>query len=122
MDDGVASSSSFVWFIILLLLEMLFYSFDSAFQYRKEAEQMKHLYGKVKVKDEEINSAVNDWRACFRDLSEGNQSVKDVMGRIQGILNRVASGNSKNKMFLQYVNEWNIIPIENAKLYWSALV
>lgn len=38
MDDGVASSSSFVWFIILLLLEMLFYSFDSAFQYRKEAE------------------------------------------------------------------------------------
>ena len=87
-----------------------------------EAEQMKHLYGKVKVKDEEINSAVNDWRACFRDLSEGNQSVKDVMGRIQGILNRLASGNSKNKMFLQYVNEWNIFPIENAKLYWSALV
>ena len=38
MDDGVASSSSFVWFIISLLLEMLFYSFDSAFQYRKEAE------------------------------------------------------------------------------------
>ena len=38
MDDGVASSSSFVWFIILLLLEMLFYSFDSAFQYRTEAE------------------------------------------------------------------------------------
>ncbi len=38
MDDGVASSSSFVWFIVLLLLEMLFYSFDSAFQYRKEAE------------------------------------------------------------------------------------
>ena len=87
-----------------------------------EAEQMKHLYGKVKVKDEEINSAVNDWRACFRDLSEGNQSVKDVMGKIQGILNRLASGNSKNKMFLQYVNEWNIFPIENAKLYWSALV
>ena len=39
MDDGVASSSSFVWFVVLLLLEMLFYSFDSAFQYRKETEQ-----------------------------------------------------------------------------------
>ncbi len=38
MDDGVASSSYFVWFIVLLLLEMLFYTFDSAFQYRKEAE------------------------------------------------------------------------------------
>lgn len=87
-----------------------------------EVEQMNHLYGKVKVKDEEINSAVNDWRACFRDLSEGKQPVKDVMGKIQGILNRLASGNSKNKRFLQYVNEWNAFPIENAKLYWSALV
>lgn len=38
MDDGVASSSYFVWFIVLLLLEMLLYTFDSAFQYRKEAE------------------------------------------------------------------------------------
>lgn len=39
MDDGVASSSSVGWFVVLLLLEMLFYSFDSAFQYRKEEEQ-----------------------------------------------------------------------------------
>ncbi len=39
MDDGVASSSNFIWFIVLLLLEMLFYTFDSAFQYRKEAEE-----------------------------------------------------------------------------------
>lgn len=39
MDDGVASSSSIVWFFILLLVEMLFYSFDSAFQYRKEDER-----------------------------------------------------------------------------------
>ena len=39
MDDGVASSSSIVWFIILLLVEMLFYSFDSAFQYRREDER-----------------------------------------------------------------------------------
>ena len=39
MDDGVASSSSIGWFVVLLLLEMLFYSFDSAFQYRKEEEQ-----------------------------------------------------------------------------------
>ena len=38
MDDGVASSSSIGWFVVLLLLEMLFYSFDSAFQYRKEEE------------------------------------------------------------------------------------
>lgn len=39
MDDGGAGSSSFGWFIVLLLLEMLFYSFDSAFQYRKESER-----------------------------------------------------------------------------------
>lgn len=87
-----------------------------------EAEQMNHLYGKVKVKDEEMNSAVNDWRACFRELSEGKQPVKDTMGRIREILNRLASGNSNNKRFLQYVNDWNTFPIENAKLYWSALV
>ena len=41
MDDGVACSSNFGWFVVLLLLEMLFYSFDTAFQYRKEAEQNK---------------------------------------------------------------------------------
>lgn len=39
MDDGGAGSSSLGWFIVLLLLEMLFYSFDSAFQYRKEADR-----------------------------------------------------------------------------------
>lgn len=38
MDDGGASSS-IGWFVVLLLLEMLFYSFDSAFQYRKEEEK-----------------------------------------------------------------------------------
>ena len=37
MDDGVAGS--IIWFIILLLLEMLFYSFGSAFQNVKGAEK-----------------------------------------------------------------------------------
>ena len=40
MDDGGAGSS-FIWFVVLLLLEMLFYSFDAAFQYRKEALREK---------------------------------------------------------------------------------
>ena len=38
MDDGGAGSS-FIWFVVLLLLEMLFYSFDAAFQHRKEAQR-----------------------------------------------------------------------------------
>ncbi|MEZ3507127.1 MAG: hemolysin family protein [Lachnospiraceae bacterium] len=57
MDDGVASNSSIVWFIVLLLLEMLFYSFDSAFQYRKEeerGEEEKDESGRIDTKQARI--------------------------------------------------------------------
>ena len=37
MDDG--GSGSIIWFIVLLLLEMLFYGFGSALQNRKGADK-----------------------------------------------------------------------------------
>lgn len=37
MDDGVAGS--IIWFVILLLLEMMFYGFDSALQNMKALDK-----------------------------------------------------------------------------------
>lgn len=55
MDDG--GSGSIIWFILLLLLEMLFYGFGSAFRNMKSAdkeETEKEESGRINVKQQRL--------------------------------------------------------------------
>ena len=87
-----------------------------------EDEKMIQLSGKVKVNDEDINSAVKGWRESFKIIANSEKSVDDAVAMMRDILNRLASGNSENRRFLEYVDGWNTFAIENAKTYWSALM
>lgn len=86
-----------------------------------EEEKMIHLAGKVQVKDEDMNSAIKEWRAYFKMFAQTEQPKDDVLAKLSESLNRLASGNSENKRFVQYITNRNAFPIENAGLYWSAL-
>ena len=39
MEDGASGSNSIVWFLVMLILEMIFYGFSSAMQNRKVIER-----------------------------------------------------------------------------------
>lgn len=87
-----------------------------------EDEKLIQLAAKVKVNDEDINNAVKGWTEAFKELANSEKSVDDAIDMMKDILNRLASGNSENKRFIEYIDEWNSFAIENAKTYWTALM
>ena len=86
-----------------------------------EEEKMTHLAGKVRTEDEDVNSALKEWRTYFKMFAQAEHPVDDVMAKLRESLNKLASGNSENKRFVQFVGNRNAFAIENARLYWSAL-
>lgn len=87
-----------------------------------EEEKMTHLAGKVKPEDEDVNSAYKEWRTYFKMFAQADHPEDDVMAKLSESLNRLASGNSENKRFVQFIANRNAFAIENARLYWSALI
>lgn len=86
-----------------------------------EEEKMTQLAGKVKTKDEDVNSAIKEWRTYFKMFAQAEHPADDVIAKLSESLSRLASGNSENKRFVQYIGNRNAFAIENARLYWSAL-
>ena len=66
--------------------------------------------------------AVKEWRKCLNALAGGRGGLDEMIGEMSNILKKFASGNSENKLLLDYVEQWNSPAIENARKYWSVLV
>lgn len=49
MEDGASGSNSMIWFLVMLLLEMMFYGFSSAMQNRKVIEREENGEGEESV-------------------------------------------------------------------------
>lgn len=87
-----------------------------------KAQRAAQLAGKVKISKEDKETAVKEWRKCLNALAGGRGELDEMMGKMSDILKKFASGNSENKLLLDYVEQWNSTAIENARKYWSALV
>lgn len=87
-----------------------------------EEEKNIQKAGKVKLKESDITNATESWREHLKMLVSGEKSVDDSITMMQDTLNALASGNSKDKSLLQYVNRWNSFSIENARQYWNLLL
>lgn len=87
-----------------------------------QKEKMMHIAGKIQYSEEDKDNAVREWKACFDKLRDGSYSVDEAMNRMRDTLLQYASGNSENKGFLQYMQDWNEFAIKNARSYWSLLM
>ena len=45
MEDGASGSNSMIWFLVMLILEMVFYGFSSAMQNRKVIDREENGEG-----------------------------------------------------------------------------
>ncbi len=95
MDDGGANSGSIAGFIVLLILEMVFYGFSSAMQNRKitEAEESdreeKEETGKQKRKRERLNYMLEHHARYANAIQLGVITINLILGAL--ILYRVNS-------------------------------
>ena len=72
-----------------------------------KGQRASQLAGKVKISKEDKEMAVKKWRKCLNALAGGRGGLDEMIGEMSNILKKFASGNSENKLLLDYVEQWN---------------
>lgn len=87
-----------------------------------EEEKISLIASKVKPTKADEDAVVEEWKACFEELVNGQSTVNSAIDEMSNALKKYASGNSQNNNFVKYVEQWNAFSIENARSYWAKLI